>query len=128
MLPSELWKWAGLAALACTIAGPAEEGRAHPRVAWPCSYAAWMVAQGMCTLTCGRCACPGQCACSDVPPDGRFTCVQQAGARQASPAATALLRHGQSDMASPAPTWPRCACRCCCCCAAVQLCPALRLP
>lgn len=46
----------------------------------PCSFATWMVAQGLCSLTCGRCACPGQCVCADVPPDGRYTCAQQAGA------------------------------------------------
>ena len=42
-----------------------------------CSYSASMVAMGQCTITCGRCICPGQCFCSDVPPDGSFTCAQQ---------------------------------------------------
>lgn len=48
--------------------------------ALPCSNAAWMIAVDACALTCGRCAapCAGQCQCTDVPPDSRFNCSQQA--------------------------------------------------
>lgn len=46
----------------------------------PCSYATWMVAADACALTCGRCL-PCTCTCTDVPPDGQYTCAQQASAQ-----------------------------------------------
>lgn len=41
------------------------------------SYSVWMVAADACALTCGRCT-PCACTCTDVPPDGQYTCAQQA--------------------------------------------------
>ncbi|PRW32690.1 General transcription factor 3C polypeptide 5 [Chlorella sorokiniana] len=40
-------------------------------------HSVWMVAADACALTCGRCT-PCTCTCSDVPPDGQYTCAQQA--------------------------------------------------
>lgn len=59
-------QWPNSATAAPTVPPPA-----HP------SFATWMVAADACALTCGRCACPGQCVCADVPPDGKYNCAQQ---------------------------------------------------
>lgn len=41
------------------------------------SYSTQVVANQYCQVTCGRCMCPDQCACTDIPHAGDFSCAQQ---------------------------------------------------
>ena len=53
----------------------------HPTLPLLRSYSVWMVAADACALTCGRCT-PCACTCTDVPPDGQYTCAQQASSER----------------------------------------------
>lgn len=68
----------------CAALHPKLPASPDPAPNAPCSaarrsFATWTIAQQLCETTCGRCVCPGQCQCSDVPVTGDFSCAQQVG-------------------------------------------------
>ncbi|KAL4433088.1 hypothetical protein ABPG77_006515 [Micractinium sp. CCAP 211/92] len=67
----------------CTDVQPNDGSTCAQKKGWGQCGADWMLAQGWCAATCGRCSTPppqqgpSSAACTDVTPPGGFTCAQQ---------------------------------------------------